>query len=128
MAYLKQDEVGGKAKRPKAAKSVPFPAPVAEPIKQKKPYDPEDKVYVSLSGGGLSGIENAVYAIADHFANFTRNAAKAENKLAIFTGEPGSGQHPVLIALESSDTMDEWIEVCSRIAAAFERIADAMNK
>jgi hypothetical protein len=57
----------------------------------------------------------------------TVHATDDENMLRIFTGPSGEGFHPVLIALEDSDTMDHVIEVSERIATAFERIADAMT-
>lgn len=75
----------------------------------------------------LEGIEVALDKLARHVGSYVHNAAIAENKLAIFTGEPGSGYHPVLIALETSDTMDDLLDTGKRIATAFERIADALT-
>jgi hypothetical protein len=96
--------------------------------KTKPPTGPalEDRYRVSLSGGGLQGIENAIYLLADNLGNIATNGYEGENKLAIFTGPSGEGFHPILIALEPSDTTDKLIAVSERVATAFERIADAL--
>jgi phosphopantothenate synthetase len=56
---------------------------------------------------------NAVLSVPDS----TGTRAKASTK----------GNHPVLVGLESTDTTAELIEVGKRIAAAFERIATALE-
>lgn len=76
----------------------------------------------------LSGIEAALNDLNESVRAHINNAGAGENKLAIFTGESGSGFHPVLIALEPSDTMDELLDAAKRIATAFERIADALSR
>ena len=76
----------------------------------------------------MSGVETELANLAHSLKSYVVNSYDAENKLKIFTGPSGSGFHPVLIALEESDTMDRIIEATERIATAFERIADAMAK
>lgn len=75
----------------------------------------------------LEGIEVALDKLATHVGAYVHNASIAENKLAIFTGESGTGSYPVLVALEGSGTMDDLLDSAKRIATAFERIADAIT-
>ena len=93
--------------------------------KAEPPQEPSGTTYLDVNGldsiaGSLDAIERALMGHVD-------NSYRGENKLKIFTGPSGSGYHPVLIALEDSDTMDRIIEVSERMATAFERIADALQ-
>lgn len=106
MAYLKHNS----KRPPRAARRLSSPAA------------PEVKVNVDMTG-----IEAELADLARSLRSHVEHAYQGENKLAVFTGPPGSGYHPLLIALEPTDTMDRIIEVSERIATAFERIADAMT-
>ena len=75
----------------------------------------------------LGGIEVALDKLAEHVGTYVNNGSIGEHKLKIFTGESGIGFHPVLIALEPSDTMEDLLDTVKRIATAFERIADALT-
>jgi hypothetical protein len=115
MPYLKHKS--GSQPKKRGAKSKTAAKPEAQ--------HPSGITYMDVNGlrdiaASMDAIENAVIRHVD-------NAYSGQNKLAVFTGPSGSGFHPVLIALEPSDTMDQIIEVSERIATAFERIADAMT-
>lgn len=94
-----------------------------QPIKTE-PSEPSAIKHLDING--LDNIAASMEAIERALIRHIDNGYRGENKLAVFTGPSGSGFHPVLIALEPSDTMDTIIEVSERIATAFERIADAM--
>jgi hypothetical protein len=111
MHYLKHKD----GKPPKKQQSKKLPA--------AQPSPPNVTVDVDMSG-----LEAEMANLAHSIKSYVVNAYDAENKLTIFTGPSGSGYHPVLIALEPSDTVDHIIEVSERIATAFERIADALSQ
>jgi hypothetical protein len=121
MAFLKQDDVNGK--RNKSDK------------KPQRPEQPPIKHVETVPHTSLAGIECALDNLAKQVGRFASNAASGENKLAIFTGEEGSGQYPVLIALDPcSETTQDFLAIATdflttsqRIAKAFERIADALS-
>lgn len=125
MTYLKHGGGhGGPKKKKKAADK-----PEREPLRVVLDTDPEHIVDPIESVGrfGLDEIAIAVNKLCDALSAQTAQSYQGENKLAVFTGPSGSGYHPVLIALEPSDTMDRIIVASERIATAFERIADAMT-
>lgn len=56
------------------------------------------------------------------------------DSVQVFTGEPGGGNYPVLVAFEDSDIADRFVSAVEgietetgRIAVAFERIATALE-
>jgi hypothetical protein len=114
MAYLKQTDVKTKTRAKKTREVAPVAAvaPVSRDVR----------------ADGLGGIECALDNLAGRIGDFARNAYSGENKLQVFTGPDGSGFHPVLIALEPTDILEEFLEIGQRIATAFERIADALTK
>jgi hypothetical protein len=110
---------------PKQTKAVKKKA--AQPTKAAPTAYEQECMLMGRIPTDLGGIECALADLARHVGNIAQNGYNGENKLAVFTGPAGSGYHPILIALEPSDTMDSLIEVSGRIATAFERIADAMT-
>jgi hypothetical protein len=110
MGYLKHNANGSNGKRPRT-----------------KPVKPETVPPVTVNVD-MSGVEAELAAIAHSAHSYVVNSFDGEHKLAIFTGPSGSGYHPVLIALEESDTMDRVIGASERIATAFERIADSLAR
>lgn len=115
---------GGPKKRKKAADK-----PEAEPLRVVLDTDPAHIVdpIESVARFGLDEIALALGKLSDALNAETAQTYQGETKLAVFTGPSGSGFHPVLIALEPSDTMDRIIAASERIATAFERIADSMT-
>ncbi|HEV2395724.1 MAG TPA: hypothetical protein VGS27_02120 [Candidatus Sulfotelmatobacter sp.] len=93
--------------------------------KKSQPIETEPSAIEYLDINGLDYIAESMDAIRRVLIGHFNNAYQGENKLAIFTGPSGSGYHPVLIALEPSETMESIISAFERIATAFERIADA---
>lgn len=110
--FLKHDESSG---GPRRGKKPPQPAK----------EQPAPSITVDVD---MSGVETELANLAHSIKSYVVHAYDAENKIAVFTGPTGSGYHPVLVAFEPSDTMDRIIEVSERIATAFERIADALDK
>jgi hypothetical protein len=93
-----------------------------QPKKRKPPAD------VLTKPVELGGVEYALEDLASAVGRYVNRAeSDGANTLHIYTGPSGSGFHPILLALEPSDTMDRIIEASERIATAFERIADAMS-
>jgi len=113
MSYLRHNGNGSNGKRSKPVKK-------AEP-----PQEPSGIKHVDVNA--LNDVAASMDAIERAIVGHFNNAYTGENKLQIFTGPSGSGYHPILIALEDSDTMDRIIEASERIATAFERIADAVT-
>jgi hypothetical protein len=117
-----------------------LPIPKHEPNKKTKgakktrltladmPHVAEHAAPVITLDVDMSGVEAELANLAHSVKSYLVNSYEGEHKLKIFTGPEGSGYHPVLIALERSDSLDEFIEASNRIATAFERIADAMSK
>ena len=113
MPYLKQDDVNGNRKRGKKSKQLVKDQPGPPTIVNRE--------------AGLGGIEVALDELASAVRSYTNNAASGDNMLKVFTGEEGAGYYPVLIALDPcSETTRDVLAVGERIAAAFERIADAL--
>lgn len=75
------------------------------------------------------GEEYALQDLAEAVSRYVKNATldSGGTGMQIFTGPSGSGYHPVLIALERSDSLDDLIAASERIATAFERIAAALE-
>jgi hypothetical protein len=118
--YLKQNEVEGPKKSKKSGEKKQSPQ---RPITTYERVCEMDRREPTNFGG----IEYALESLADNVGRYVQAAESDEhNTLAVFTGEPGSGYYPVLIALEPSDTMDRIIESLERTTKAFERIADAL--
>ena len=112
MTYLKHKDGKGprKSKSSKQAAAAPVP------------------LEVNVEVPGLWYVEAAITELASAVKSYAYNASIGENKLAVFTGEEGSGQYPVLIALDpGSETTQDALAVAGRIATAFERIADALT-
>jgi hypothetical protein len=111
-AFLKQPQQRAKKRE---SKKQPQPPPVPDSTSVAEAI----RHFASIVNTYVSDARNGEH-------HHTVHATDDENKLAIFTGPSGSGFHPVLIALEPSDTTDDLVSAAERIATAFERIADAM--
>lgn len=127
MGFLKQGEVEGTKKgrgRKKASEEKH-----AEPMRVILEHNPDEIAPTVDSIGylGLSEIAEHMGTLSRIARDYANNTYSGENSLHIFTGPSGSGYHPVLIALEPSDTIEDIIEVMGRVATAFERIADVLT-
>ena len=108
---------------------IPKHQPNKRKAKTKQPQIAvvENTVPVITLDVDMSGVEAELASLAHMVKSYVVNSYEGDHKLKIFTGPEGSGYHPVLIALERSDSVDELIKASERIATAFERIADAMT-
>lgn len=70
---------------------------------------------------------DAILELKDTMEAFRQALIGGHAKMQLFTGESGAGWYPVLIGLESTDTTDELIEIGTRVATAFERIATVLE-
>lgn len=117
MGYLKHNSKNGNGNKP--------------PKKQKRTEcapEPQPQGGIQhIDVNGLDYLAESMNVLAQNFKEYVYNATKGEHSLSIFTGPEGSGYHPILIALDPcSETTQDMLAIGNRIAAAFERIADAM--